>query len=239
MRFPFVEKIREALLGGERNMAPISDSRHRRTPYLIVACTALLVSSQFLATELAFRKFQSALRQAEYEKVGGEDNYKLLQEIQRDRSAAYLRDLEAKEPEYVRELRRKIEHTEKALEAASVVRGRLDADEIAALNEGTPSVSGSGSPIRIIEFSDFACPYCKDYHNSGAIPGILTSRSGSVSYSFKAMPNKKAEKSDRAVLFAKCVESKHGAESYFETVDAVFSASGSSAETAKAELLRR
>lgn len=118
------------------------------------------------------------------------------------------------------------------------MRGKLTRDEISALEAGTPSVSGSGSPVRVVEFSDFTCPYCKGYRNSKALERVLESRSGSVAYSFKAMPNKKHEGADRAARLVKCVESKYGPEAYFRAVDAVFSSTGSAADAAKAEILR-
>lgn len=54
------------------------------------------------------RNFRAALTEIEYGKVGGESNYLLLQEIQRERTSSYLKDLEEKEPDYIRGLKKKI-----------------------------------------------------------------------------------------------------------------------------------
>lgn len=45
-------------------------------------------------------------------KVGGEANYKLLREIQKDQMTTYIRELSEKDPAYIESLKRKIKNLE-------------------------------------------------------------------------------------------------------------------------------
>lgn len=199
----------------------------------LVCCTALVIAAQFVSAEMSERRFHQDMTEAEYGKVGGESNYKLLQEIQRDRTANYLKDLEEKEPEYIRGLKKKIENTETAEAALVTEKGKLLKEEVAALKSTVVSRGQSGSTVSIIEFSDFACPYCKEFHNSDVLKTVASE--SKASYAFKALPNKKHEGSEFLARAAKCALQKSGSGAYYETVDAVFSATGSSAEAAYAE----
>lgn len=103
----------------------------------VVCCTAVVIASQFVAVEFAQRNFQRALSEIEYGKVGGESNYRLLQEIQRDRTSNYLKDLEEKEPSYIRGIKKKIENDESGQEGKYF--GKLLAVEVEAFRSTLPS----------------------------------------------------------------------------------------------------
>lgn len=91
-----------------------ADKRVNSVVIAILCCTAVIITSQFIFAELSKREFHRILVETEYGKVGGEANYRLLQEIQRDRTASYLRDLEEQEPDYVRGIKKKIERETQA-----------------------------------------------------------------------------------------------------------------------------
>ena len=194
----------------------------------VVCCTAVVVASQFVAVEIAQKQFRQALAEIEYGKVGGEANFRLLQEIQRDRTSTYLKDLEEKEPEYIRGIKRKIEGTEGGSE--SKYEGKLTPEETSAFRSTLPSGTGSEAKTTIVEFSDFACPFCKEYHESGA--AAATAKETSSDYALKILPNKKHEGSEFLAHAAKCVGQKSGTGAFAEFAGAVFSSTGSSIESA-------
>lgn len=84
-----------------------------------------------------------------------------------------------------------------------------------------------------MEFSDFECPYCKEFHNEGVVRSVLESTGSGANYLFKAMPSKKYENAAFLAHAVKCVSDKTGTGAdFFGTVDAIFASTGSTVETA-------
>lgn len=194
----------------------------------VVCCTMVVVASQFVAVEIAQRQFRQSLNEIEYGKVGGEANFRLLQEIQRDRTSTYLKDLEEKEPEYIRGIKRKIEGAEGSSE--SRYEGKLTSEEVTAFRSTLPSGTGSEAKTTIVEFSDFSCPFCKEYHESRT--ASETAKETSSDYALKILPNKKHEGSEFLARAAKCVDQKSGTGAFAEFADSVFASTGSANESA-------
>lgn len=69
MKIPLLGKVRSTISEALSKKDAEGDAQSRGLPFLMLACTALVIASQFLAAEFAARKFQAALRQNEYEKV--------------------------------------------------------------------------------------------------------------------------------------------------------------------------
>lgn len=196
----------------------------------VVCCTMVVVASQFVAVEIAQKQFRQALNEIEYGKVGGESNFRLLQEIQRDRTSTYLKDLQEKEPEYIRGIKRKIEGADGGSE--SRYEGKLTPEEVTAFRSTLASGTGSEAKTTIVEFSDFSCPFCKEYHESRTAPD--TAKETSSDYALRILPNKKHEGSEFLARAAKCVGQKSGTGAFAEFADAVFSSTGSASESAYA-----
>ncbi len=196
----------------------------------VIVSTALIIVSNLVLADRTSERIVSAIREIEYGKVGGELNYRLLQEVQREQTAEYIRQLEKERPEYVRELKTKTEEGgsgTKPVETA-VRRGTLTARELEVLHRDTPALGQTGAKIAIIEFSDFECSYCREFHNEGALSGALaTFGSGTVEYLFKALPNPAHQNSEFLAHAAKCAAKTLSGAAYFEMVDAAFSATGS------------
>jgi hypothetical protein len=57
-----------------------------------------------------------------------------------------------------------------------------------------------------VEFSDFSCAFCKEYHVAGTAKAVA-SETG-ADYALKILPNKKHEGSEFLARAAKCVSQK-------------------------------
>ncbi len=196
----------------------------------VVCCTALTIASQFVAMSLVERDFKRTLAEIEYGKVGGESNYRLLQEIQRDRTSNYLKDLEEKEPAYIRGIKKKLEGTDASDEGKRL--GKLPKEEVEAFRSTLPSGTGSSAKATVVEFSDFACPYCKEYHALGTAE--TAAKEAGADYALKIIANKKYEGSEFLARAAKCVFRKSGSGAYLEFAEEAFASTGSASGTAYA-----
>lgn len=66
------------------------------------------------------------------------------------------------------------------------------------LKSDTPLFGNSGATITLLEYSDFACEHCRDFHNDGTLDETVSSSSGSVNRMFKNVPNQKNPESMKA-----------------------------------------
>gem|GEM_PF-6972312 len=64
----------------------------------------------------------------EYSKVGGEENYKILREIQKEQTNSYITDMIENNPEYIEEIKAKIDPQYKKAK-------KLSQEEISILKE--------------------------------------------------------------------------------------------------------
>ncbi|MFB0964278.1 MAG: hypothetical protein QMC36_01000 [Patescibacteria group bacterium] len=157
------DRLREEF-GFEAETPGDKGSAKKSNPVIVcvLLCTMVVVFSQFAAVEFAQRQFRQSLEEIEYGKVGGEANFRLLREIQKDRTSTYLKDLEEKEPEYIRGIKRKLEDGNGENLVKTV--GNLTAEEVESFRSTLASGTGTQSKTTVVEFSDFACPFCKEYH---------------------------------------------------------------------------
>ena len=81
-----------------------------------------------------------------------------------------------------------------------------------------------------MEFSDFACEYCKGYHAAGTAEKFA--KELGADYALKILPNKKYEDSEFLAKSEKCVAEKFGSGAYLDVSDAIFESTGSLSEAA-------
>jgi protein-disulfide isomerase len=206
-----------------------------------VVCTILIILSQFILADRTERKFLQALQEMEYGKVGGEANYRFLREIQREQTESYIKDLESEQPEYAREVRAKYEGTGAALSGATLSplqKGALTPHELEVLRRDAPVLGDSGATVSVMEFSDFACPYCREFHNAGTVRQVLQSYGTGANYFFKVIPDSKHENAVFLARSLKCVAQTGSGKTFFGMVDGIFAATGSTVDAAYAIALQ-
>jgi len=85
---------------------------------------------------------------------------------------------------------------------------------------GDPSMGSATAPITIVEFSDFECPYCKQFHEE-ALPKLKKEyiETGLVRFIHKDLPLPFHQHAQQAATAARCAQ-KDG--KYWETYNALF-----------------
>jgi hypothetical protein len=71
-------------------------------------CTIVIVLAGYVFANQIILSTNEKIDTLEYSKAGGEENYKLLREIQKEQVDTYIRDYSRKDPEYFKRLRAKI-----------------------------------------------------------------------------------------------------------------------------------
>ena len=127
---------------------------------IILLCTTLIIASAIRIADTTTRDIGRMMNDHEYMKVGGEENFKLLREIQKDQMTSYIRDLSEKDPEYIESLKRKIKNLENGENILI-----LSEEEIDALKGDAHIGGNTGATITIMEFSNFLCRFCREFHN--------------------------------------------------------------------------
>jgi protein-disulfide isomerase len=80
----------------------------------------------------------------------------------------------------------------------------------------------SGATITLVEFSDFSCEHCREFHTSNAISDLVSASSGTVNSLFKNVPNKKDSSSVRLAETGRCVNTLAGSGAYRTYADKIF-----------------
>jgi hypothetical protein len=90
--------------------------------------------------------------------------------------------------------------------------------EIVVSEEGDHLMGNPDAQVKIIEYSDFECPYCKIFH--ATLKKIVSESNGSVSWVYRHWPLH--QNSFEKVVAAECVAQLKGNEAYWEYSDLLF-----------------
>lgn len=78
----------------------------------------------------------------------------------------------------------------------------------------------SGAPLTIIEFSDFECPFCRQFHPTMA--RIVEAYAGKVRWVYRHFPLSQHKHAFDAAVASECVSSLGGNESFWKFTEALF-----------------
>lgn len=90
--------------------------------------------------------------------------------------------------------------------------------EIVVSEEGDHILGNPNAPIKIIEYSDFECPYCKIFH--ATMNKIVAESNGNVSWVYRHWPLH--QNSFEKAIAAECVASIKGNEAYWQYSELLF-----------------
>jgi protein-disulfide isomerase len=94
------------------------------------------------------------------------------------------------------------------------------------------------APIKIVEFSDFDCPFCSRFHDT--MNDIVAESNGQVAWVYRHFPLDQLHPQARAVsLASECVGAQGGQTAFWQFTDSYFSARGARDDTPHGELIPR
>lgn len=90
--------------------------------------------------------------------------------------------------------------------------------EIVLSEEGDHIFGNANAPVKIIEYSDYECPYCKIFHPT--LTKIVTESNGNVSWVYRHWPIHQG--SFEKLVAAECVAKIKGNDAFWEYTDLIF-----------------
>jgi protein-disulfide isomerase len=122
----------------------------------------------------------------EYTKVGGKENYDIVQKMQLSQIKDFVKQYK-ENPEMQKQIDGASKDTEKntpAKETSSV----LEKTQIASIKKDFALSGNPSAKVTIVEYSDLECPFCIKLFKSSAIPNVIAANKDSVNYMFKHFP---------------------------------------------------
>jgi protein-disulfide isomerase len=184
---------------------------------LIVVLIALQVVSLVMPSSSATDAVANAIEANEALKVGGQDNYELLEELYADE------DFQAQQRAQIQGVLDSIGDAPSAPQAqAPTVAEPLADDQLAELLANTTIIKGNQNPdILYIEYSDIECPFCKRHHDNGTITQVVDNYD-SVGFAFQNFPlgfHAQAQHNAEAI---ECAKDQVQDETIYDFVEALF-----------------
>ncbi|USN58299.1 MAG: thioredoxin domain-containing protein [Candidatus Peribacteria bacterium] len=173
---------------------------------LLVLCTLAMILSNYIFTKDIAKEIDGYLMQHEYQKIGGEENYRILQELQKREILSYLDTLKREQPEVIDEILASISEAKNDTVTVDASKLDIEAGDLDALLEDTSVYGGTGAMVTLLEFSDFECPYCKEQHMSGVISELRDIYGDDLQYAFKNFPLAQHTHAMNLAIQAKCIE---------------------------------
>lgn len=187
-----------------------------------VLCTIAIILAMYAFSNRTILAINEKIDSQEYSKVWGEENYKMLQEIQKDQVNSMIRDYSVTNPEYIEQIKKKIRSESNEDGEKLWVKNRLTSDEITSLKSQALILGNSGAHISLIEFSDFTCDHCREFHNKKILSQAESSSSWSINLIFKSTPWRKNLEGLQMATMGRCTYMLSGSLAYANFVDAAF-----------------
>lgn len=186
----------------------------------IVLSVAVISSVLYVALPKAVSEsVREAVRQADYERMGGQENYELARDFQ-------IRQFEAQKSRMKAELAKpQAQKPSSPAQSAPVKKaeksGKMTEKNLVALRTGANFEGPADAGISLYEFSDLECPFCKKLHVAGTVSKILASEKG-TNAAFKHMPLAFHPKAKPLAEIAACAGISGGAVAEREAISWAF-----------------
>lgn len=182
---------------------------------IIILSTFSIILTNYIFSKSIIKEVHFIIQNYEYSKVGGEENYKILREIQKEQTNSYITDMIKNNPEYIEEIKAKIDPQYKKAK-------KLSQEEISILKEWSNIIWSQDAQYTFVEFSNFTCKYCKTFHDQNIWEELLKSHEN-MNYIFKNMVNKEGTQDYNLALYGKCISKEKTQEDFLSYMKDAFS----------------
>lgn len=154
----------------------------------------------------------NTIRELDYEKVGGKENYDEIQKIN-------LQQIEASLAQYKWQW---WAAAQQPTPSAAPVGTKLSTEQVQKVKEWVYILGNPDAKITWVEYSDLECPFCARLHNNGTISEVLETYWDNVNFIFKHFPLPSHRGAKYKAEVAECVGEAWGSEKYYAYVDTLF-----------------
>lgn len=168
---------------------------------------------------------QRAIEEVEAMKVGGSENYAIVQKIYSSDAfkAQQKSSLEAAQQQMEGSAAAPTEPTADTA-PAEPAKNTITKEQLEAIKKMGYWDGAKDGKIILLEYSDLQCPFCKRHHDNGTIKSLLEKYSGKISHSFRNFPlsfHQFAAPGANAVFCA----ADQNADNFYPFINAVFAKS--------------
>ncbi|EKE29178.1 MAG: Protein-disulfide isomerase [uncultured bacterium (gcode 4)] len=192
-----------------------NDKKHLPIIIITLLCSALIITFNYFMTKQIVFDLQQKINENEYEKIWWKDNYNILKEMQKEEILSYVNKLKTENPELIYKMR------QNATVKESPEKKLLTWKAIWELEWNSYVEWSSGATVTIMEFSDFECSFCKDFHNEDMLKQYVA-KSKDTNYIFKNFPLPVHKYAVQMANYAKCAEKIDWGKRYMDAVDKLF-----------------
>lgn len=154
---------------------------------VLLLCTITIIWTNYVFTQKTITDINELLLEKEYEKIWWEENYLILQEIQKREILWYIDSLKKEKPELIEEiLEFNKEETKKQFEV-------LNKETIYDLKENNKVYWEKNAKISIIKFSNEICEYCKEQDKKEIPKQLMDKYNLQINYIYKTVEWKDLE----------------------------------------------
>lgn len=187
---------------------------HTQKPYLMIWIflfgIIVLLMANFLMT-------QYLIKTNEYEKVGGKENFEIIQKIQMVQIEQAV-DYYKKNPDALKWWAQ----PQAQEEAKAIPTENLSQEIIQSIKKDYSFMWKTDAKVSIIEYSDLECPYCKRLYESDAIKNVVTENAENINYTFKHFPLNFHQNAPKQHEALECARELWGEKMYFTMMDEIF-----------------
>ena len=187
----------------------------KKNTQILVAIIAGFTLLNIIATGIIVNKVvENTLRELDYEKVGGKENFDEIQKINLEQIEASLSQYKAQGWWN--------NHAEQPTQAPAPAWEKLSNEKVQKIKESSYILWNPDAKITWIEYSDLECPFCARLHNNGTISEVLEAYWDDVNFMFKHFPLPSHRWAKYKAEVAECVGEAGWSEKYYAYVDTLF-----------------
>lgn len=215
--------------------APKKCSKKPFVMWLIVVCTALTIASMYylvwMQTNAILDKLNQKIDSIEAEKVGWEENYKLLKQIyssekykdQQKQSFSQVLSQMWVDVKDTSNNENSWSETSDSQIDSSFKQWQFDAAKIAELKQWAYVKWNPQAKLTWIEYSDVECPFCKRFHAAWTVKSIVEASSWEINYIFQHFPLSFHPLAQKWAEAMECVWELAWNDAFYDFEDKVFS----------------